>query len=84
MAAPDDYATYLTAAQTAFAGGDYVTARRQVALAAMSLAQMPNAGSDTANIAYRQNELDRIMAAIREEIGDVAPLSVAFSEMVSG
>jgi hypothetical protein len=84
MTAPADFATYMTAAQTAFAAADYVTARQQVILAGMSLAQMPNAGSDSTNISYRQDEVSRLLAAINDEISRATSMTIGLYEGVQG
>ncbi len=83
MTALADFQTYMAAAQTAFAAGSYDTARQQITLARMSLAMIPNVGSDSTSTTWRE-DLDKIEQAITAESGrTVSSVSVP-SEFTAG
>lgn len=83
MAAYADYQTYLAAAQTAFAAGDYDGARKQVILARMSLAQIPNSSSDGTSTTWRE-DLNQLEMAITAESGRTTSSVSVPSEFTAG
>lgn len=83
MAAFTDYQTYLAAAQTAFAASDYDAARKQVILARMSLAQIPNVASDGTSTQWRE-DLNQLEAAITAESGRTTSSVSVPSEFTAG
>ena len=75
------FASYVDAAQTAFESHDTQEARRQVALAKMALAKIPDAAVDGSSIRYA-NALAALEAAIKDmmsaETGGIVSLPVEF------
>lgn len=83
MAAVTDYQAYLAAAQVAFAASDFDGARKQVVLARMSLAQIPNVSSDGTSAQWRE-DLGQLEAAITAESGRTTPSTSVPSEFTAG
>lgn len=83
MAAYADFQTYMAAAQAAFAGSDYDSARKQLILARMSLAMIPNSSSDGTSAQWRE-DLDKLEASITAESGRTTSSVSVASEFVSG
>lgn len=66
MSEIDDFRSALSAARTAVSAGDYAEARKQVVLAQLSLAAIPNAGNDSTTIQFRTdlNNLDTALTKL--------------------
>ena len=68
MTAIADFQTAMASAATSLAGGDYNAARRQIILARIYLAQIPNTTADGASAQWRE-DLSAIEDSINRESG---------------
>lgn len=84
MSEVDDLRTALTAARTAVSAGSYAEARKQVVLAQLCLAAIPNAGNDSTTFQFR-TDLNQIDAALTklEATGAGTRQSLQFSKVTN-
>ncbi len=68
MAAYDSFQTAMASAASLFAGGDYDGARRQIIVARMYLAQIPNSSADGTSAQWRE-DLAALEGSITMESG---------------